>query len=229
MQKGCTALSASAENLGPTSFIDADHPTIVAFSRAHTDPQASARENAVSLYYAVRDGWRYNPYNVVLHPDAFRASAIAARDGQEGGHCIDKALVLAAAARAAGIPARLHFANVRNHIGTEKLERMLETDLLVFHGYNEIYLEGRWCAATPAFNKELCHHLNVEPLEWDGRSDSIFQQYDAGSRRFMEYVHDYGAFSDVPWSLMIGEWEKYYPSVRNGGRWPKPVDGAAGV
>ncbi len=102
------------------------------------------------------------------------------RPYERGGHCIDKALLLAACARVLGIPSRLHFANVRNHIGTAKLEAMLGTDLLVFHGYTELFLEGRWVAATPAFNKELCAHLKVPPLEWDGRTDAIFQAYSAG-------------------------------------------------
>ena len=94
------------------------------------------------------------------------------------GHCIDKALLLAACARALGIPAQLHFANVRNHVGTAKLEERLGTDLLVFHGYTELWLDERWVAATPAFNKALCDRLGVAPLEFDGEHDSIFQAYD---------------------------------------------------
>ena len=121
---------------------------------------------------------------------------------------------------ARGIPARLHFANVRNHIGTEELERILGTDLLVFHGYTELFLEGRWVAATPAFNKELCEHLGVAPLEFDGREDSIFQQFDNAGGQFMEYVHDYGAFATIPYALMIGEWRKHYPVFRETNVWP---------
>ncbi|MCA9670425.1 MAG: transglutaminase family protein [Myxococcales bacterium] len=172
---------------------------------------------AVSMYYAIRDGWRYDPWNVAEEPEGYKASAIALRDH---GHCLDKALLLGACARAQGIGARLHFANVRNHIGTAALEKKLGTDLLVFHGYVELHLEGRWVAATPAFNRELCERLNVDPLEFDGRHDSIFQQYDRAGGAFMQYVHDYGVFHTLPYDMMRAEWARHYPAVSERG-WPQ--------
>ncbi len=207
--------------LEPNFFVDSDHPAVIAYTRAHSDEGHTAVANAVELYYAIRDGLRYNPWGVVVTPEAFKASSVAARDLAQGGHCIDKANLLAACARVIGIPSRLHFATVRNHIGTEKLERLLGTDLLVFHGYTELWLEERWVAATPAFNRELCEHLGVAPLEFNGREDSIFQQYDRAGGRFMEYIHDYGSYPDIPFEFMVGEWEKAYPDFVDGG-WPSP-------
>lgn len=192
-------------------FIDADHPEIHAFIQKHTDESQSDLAKIISLYYAIRDGWRYNPYHVSVQREGYRASNLLSRSYTEGGHCIDKANLLAACARALGIPARLHFANVRNHIGTEKFEKLLQTNLMVFHGYVELWLEGRWVAATPAFNKELCDKLNVAPLEFDGTEDSIFQEYDHEGGQFMVYEHDYGTFDAIPFELMVGEWAKYYP------------------
>jgi transglutaminase-like putative cysteine protease len=201
----------------PNAFVDSDAPAVVDFARRHQ--KTDAVESAVALYYAIRDGYRYNPWDVSLEASAYKASAVVGRSFQRGGHCIDKALLLAACARVIGIPSRLHFANVRNHIGTAKLEEKLGTDLLVFHGYAELYLEGRWVAATPAFNKELCTHLGVAPLEWDGRTDSIFQAYSPDGVRFMEYVHDHGTFPDLPHRLMLSEWRKHYPTLE-AGHWP---------
>jgi transglutaminase-like putative cysteine protease len=209
----------AAEYLSPNPFVDSDHPDVLAYAGRHRSSDGDVA-TAVTLYYAVRDGLRYTPWDVSLEPDAFRASAIAARSFARGGHCIDKALLLAACARALGIPSRLHYANVRNHIGTAKLEELLGSDLLVFHGYTELFLEGRWVAATPAFNRQLCEHLKVPPLEWDGVHDSIFQAFAPGGSRFMEYVHDYGTFADVPHALMVSEWKKHYPALRNGA-WPR--------
>jgi transglutaminase-like putative cysteine protease len=215
--------------LRPGRYIDSDHPAVSAFAQAHKGPSADPREQVVALYYAIRDGWRYNPWGVAHIPDAFRASAVLTRDRARGGHCIDKATVLAASARALGVPARLHFANVRNHIGTADLEARLGTDLLVFHGYAELYLgepgEPRWVAATPAFNKGLCDKLGVAPLEFDGRSDSVFQEYDHAGGRFMEYVHDYGTFDDLPYEVMVEEWRKYYPVFAVDGVWPSSPQG----
>ena len=129
------------------------------------------------------------------------------------GYCVEKANLLGACARALGIPARLGFANVRNHIGTARLEKMLRTDVLVFHGYVELYLEEHWVKATPAFNAALCRRLGVAPLAFDGRHDSLFQQYDSSGGKFMEYLHDYGTFPDVPRELFIDELKKHYPHI----------------
>lgn len=208
-----------SEYLAPNRFVDSDHPEVIAYAERHRSPEGPVA-SAVALYYAIRDGYRYNPYEVSLEPEAYRASETVKRSYERGGHCIDKALLLAACARVLGIPSRLHFANVRNHIGTKKLEETLGTDLLVFHGYTELFLEERWVAATPAFNRELCQLLKVPPLEWDGKSDAIFQAYSPDGTRFMEYVHDHGTFPDVPFALMRSEWEKHYPAVRKG-VWPR--------
>ncbi len=205
--------------LRPDPHVDADHPAVRAFANRHA-AGLPPRDAAIALYYAVRDGFRYTPWRVRLTPDAFRASLLLDRDPPEG-HCIDKALLLAAACRAVGIPARLHFANVRNHVGTARLEARLGSDLLVFHGYAELLLDGRWVAATPAFNRALCERLGVAPLEFDGVNDSIFQAYDREAGRFMEYVTDHGSFDTLPFDAMIAEWERYYPAIRERG-WPAP-------
>jgi transglutaminase-like putative cysteine protease len=207
--------------LAATAFMDFDHPEVRAYAEQNHTVGASDVDNAVQLYNAVRDDFRYNPWGVVPDADRFKASAVLHKAPTEGGHCIDKANLLAACTRSVGIPSRLHFANVRNHIGTESLEKQLGTDLLVFHGYVELFLDGAWVAATPAFNLELCERLGVEPLQFDGRSNSILQEYDAAGGLFMEYVHDYGSFAEIPFEMMIGEWRKYYQGFAAHGFWPK--------
>lgn len=192
--------------LKATRYIDADHPSIRNFVKKYQGT-GSDLERAVNLYYAVRDGIRYNPYLVHIDPAHYVASFTLER-GE--GFCIQKALVLAAVIRAAGIPARVGFANVRNHLTTEKLRNLLRGDLFVFHGYNEIFLEEKWVKATPAFDIDLCKKFNVLPLEFNGKEDSIFHPYDGDGRQHMEYVHDYGTFDDFPYDLMIQEGKKYY-------------------
>jgi transglutaminase-like putative cysteine protease len=208
-------------HLAPGRFVDSDHPRIIAYAREHGIGE-SPRERAVSLYYAIRDGFRYNPWGVYMQPEAFLASDALRRGAAHGAHCVDKANILAACSRVQGIPSRLHFANVRNHIGTARLEAHLGSDLLVYHGYCELWLGGRWVAATPAFNRELCERLGVAPLEFDGVEDSVFQEYDQKAGRFMEYVTDHGAHVDVPFDEMVAAWRHHYPSIRAKGRWPAP-------
>ncbi len=196
--------------LQPNFFTDSTQDTILDFVATHTQASQNETEKALSLYYAVRDSFWYNPNQIRTQKGDFRASVQIARTE---GHCIDKANILAACARAVGIPSRLGFANVTNHIATERLEKTLGTNILVFHGYTELFLNNKWVKATPAFNKKLCKKIGVLPLDFDGENDSVFQQYSPSGEKFMEYLHDYGQFAELPFELMMGEWEKYYPHL----------------
>jgi transglutaminase-like putative cysteine protease len=196
--------------LQPTYFVDSDQPDIIRFVKNTVGNEIDKTKNAVKLYYAVRDGWRYNPYNIDLRHVAMKASSLFNRDGKSG-YCIEKACLYVACLRAAGIPSRFCFFDVRNHIGVEKLIETLKTDVLVFHACAEMLLNGKWVKATPAFNLELCQHLNVEPLEFDGENDSIFQQYDKNGEQFMEYLKEYGSFHDVPHDMFVMLLHQNYP------------------
>ena len=192
--------------------MDSDHEAVIAWTQKVVQdvPAGDKIAQAVALYLAVRDSFRYNPYEVDLRPEAMKASH---QLGKESGYCIEKANLLGACARVLGIPARLGFADVRNHIGTERLEAFLGTDILTFHGYTDLYLEGRWVKATPAFNEALCSKLGVEPLEFNGREDSIFQEYDQEEGRFMEYLADHGTFHEWPREAFIASIKAHYPKL----------------
>ena len=187
--------SIANEYLSAGKYVNSDHPEVEEFAFEQTKREISAKGKVIALYYAVRDGFWYDPYRLDFSHEAMRASHLLGRDH---GYCVEKSSLFAASCRVLGIPSRLGFSRVRNHVGTEKLEEMLKTDVLVFHGYSEILLEGNWIKVTPVFNKELCEKLNVEPLEFDGESDAIFQSYDRKGGKFMEYLHDYGSFPDIP-------------------------------
>lgn len=196
--------------LQPNEFSNSQHPDIQNFVKKHTFPNHSTLENILNLYLAVRDGFWYSPQYVSLKREDYVASNFLQR---KEGHCIDKANLLAACAKVIGVPSRLGFANVTNHIGTEKVEKALGTNILVFHGYTELFLDGKWVKATPAFNAGLCKKLNVLPLEFDGKTDSVFQQYSPTGQKFMEYLHDYGTFATLPFEMMVQEWQKHYPKA----------------
>ncbi len=196
--------------LESNEFSDSAHQEIINFVEKHSSKNESQVSNAISLYLAIRDGFSYNPHHVSLQRADYQASKFLSRNS---GHCIDKANLLAACAKVIGIPSRLGFANVTNHIGTEKVEKALGTNVLVFHGYTELFLNGKWLKATPAFNASLCKKLNVTPLEFDGENDSVFQQFNENGTKFMEYLHDYGTFAELPFDTMIAEWKKYYPQA----------------
>ena len=199
------------EYLQPGRFIDSAHPGVIDFSRKHARGKDDL-EKGVALYYAVRDEIRYNPFQNFLLDDNYRGSVCIAR-GE--GWCVPKAALLAACARAAGIPARVGFADVKNHLTTPQLTEKMGTDLFVFHGYAELFLEGRWVKATPAFNLTLCTRFRVKPLEFDGRNDSIFHPFDEDSRRHMEYLRDRGAYADVPAEEIKRVFRETYPKYYN--------------
>lgn len=203
-------MSALEPYLRPTDFIDADHPDVAAYARDAVGSATDPIDQAIALYHRVRDDVRYQPYRFSLHPEDMTASSALAR-GEA--FCVPKAVLLAAGGRVVGIPTRLGFAAVRNHLTTEKLRESLGTDMFYWHGYMEFHLDGRWVKATPAFNLSLCEKAGVKPLEFDGRSDSIFHEYDAAGRRHMEYVEDYGQYADLPLERMTRELTAAYPHL----------------
>jgi transglutaminase-like putative cysteine protease len=195
------------EFLRPGRYIDSDHPAVIAFARKNSSGKNS-QERAVALYYAVRDGIRYNPFLDFSKDETFQASrCITAGEG----FCIGKAALLAACARAEGIPARVGFADVKNHLTTPALRERMGSDLFVYHGFTELLLDGKWVKATPAFNIELCRRFRVKPLEFDGREDSIFHPFDEEDRRHMEYLRDRGSHADVPVAEIMQAFRETYP------------------
>lgn len=195
--------------LAPTSFLDFGHPRVAEFARRSAGG-GSARERAVRLYYAVRDGFRYDPYAFRISPEWFRASRTLAVGV---GWCVPKAILLAASCRAEGIPARLGFADVKNHLATERLLRLMDTPDFIWHGYVALHLEGRWVKATPSFNAEMCRRFGVRTLEFDGTRDSLLQPYDERNRRHMEYLRDRGVHDDLPYDEASRDWRAGYPRL----------------
>ncbi len=213
--------------LRPTSIIDSDHDRVIEFARKSikaADKNADPTQKAVLLYYAVRDGIWYDPYYPFYLPEHYRASNVLA-SGRA--FCIPKAALLCALGRACGIPARVGFADVKNHLATKQLIEFLGSDLFVFHGYTEFYLEGRWVKATPAFNAELCRKHKVIPLDFNGREDSIFQPYNLEQKRFMEYVADHGTYADIPVAAIVAAWEEAYGRERVR-RWKRDLEATGG-
>lgn len=193
--------------LRPTELIDSDHPAVAAFAARH-GRGATDRERAVALYYAVRDGFRYDPYRIDLSADGMKASTVLASGH---GWCVPKATLLAAACRAVGIPARVGFADVRNHLSTARMREVMQTDVFYWHGYAELLLDDTWRKATPAFNRELCDRFGLLPLEFDGQADSLYHAFDRQGRRHMEYVAQRGSFDDVPLAQMTADFARLYP------------------
>lgn len=197
--------------LQPTAFFDYDQPELKAWIEAQLEGVPNDPvEQVKALYLAVRDSIAYNPYVFRADPNTFSASH-ALTSGET--YCIPKAVLLGAAARSIGIPSRLGLADVRNHLSSPKLIEWLQSDIFRMHGFIELYLNGRWIKATPAFNRQLCELMKVEPLDFDGVHDSVFQEYTESGQAHMEYVNDHGLFDDVPHQFIVSGVQAAYPHL----------------
>ncbi|MBI2889457.1 MAG: transglutaminase family protein [Nitrospirae bacterium] len=195
--------------LTPGEFVDCGHPDVIAFARDAAASAPSDREKAIRLFNAVRDGIRYDPYSFEANTEIFKASTTLRRGV---GYCIPKAVLLAASARVLGIPARLAFADVRNHLTTPRLRERMGTDIFYYHGFSELYLGERWIRATPTFNLSLCEKFGVKPLDFDGEHDALFHPFDKEGRRHMEYLRYHGSFADLPLPMLVEGFLRNYPN-----------------
>ena len=194
----------------PGDLIDSNHPEILSFAR-QVAGEGSDRDRALRLYYAVRDGLRYDPYNTPMKREAYRASTTL---GSGHGYCVNKAGLMAAVCRAVGIPARVGYADVRNHMTTKRLSDLMGgSDTFFYHGYTDVWLDGHWVKATPAFNRELTEKFGLKPLDWDAVADSIYHPFDLSGRRHMEYLCYRGVFADIPFDEIRDAFRHYYPRM----------------
>ena len=142
-------------------------------SRSRTQAIAGtidAHTAVLQLYSVIRDTIIYDPYVNFADPANFRASGVLAAGR---GFCIGKSALLAASARVIGVPARVGYADVRNHLTSPRLYEKIKTDIFLWHSYTELYLSERWVKATPAFDRALCERVGLKPLEFDGATDSL--------------------------------------------------------
>lgn len=204
--------------LAPTWFIDSDSDEVGRFAADAAGDATEPTEVAIRLFYAVRDGYRYDPYGTEFEREAFRASAVA---GSASNWCVPKSVLLTAAARRSGIPARLGFADVRNHLTSEKLSAQMGTDLFAWHGYSELLLGDRWFKLSSAFNIELCDRFGVKTLDFDGTTDALMHPYDKAGNRHMEYVRQRGSYDDLPLDQMLADFAVIYGSGFGPGSTPR--------
>lgn len=210
MPESATPPEIDEAYLRPARFVDSDNPAIVAFATRVAGAARDSIDAAVRLYYAVRDEIRYEPYMPYGEADTYRASAVLT---QGRGYCVGKAALLAAAARARGIPARLGFADVRNHLATPRLLQLIGSDVFIFHGITELWLGDRWVKATPTFNLGLCDKFGLHALDFDGKADALLHPFDRNGRTHMEYLKQRGSYADVPIDILLPAILAAYPSL----------------
>ncbi len=197
-------------DLAATWFLDFDHPDVAAFAQRVTAGCADDVSRAAALFAEVRDAIWYDPHDVSRDPEDHRAHAVVA--GRQR-WCVPKSVLLSAACRSLGIPARLGFADVRNHLQSPVLRERMGTDVFAWHGYSVLWVEGAWRKASPAFNRELCERFGTEVLDFDGRSDALLHAHDGEGRRYMEYLRHRGIYDDLPLDEIFATFDEVYPGA----------------
>lgn len=183
-----------------TEIIDCDTGAILAKAQALTEGLQTDREKAIALFYFVRDEIEHNPYALNNDCEHFKASATL--EAGNGG-CQHKSVLLAALARAVGVPARIGFVDIYDYLISDTFKELAGgTNLLALHGYAELYIDGKWIHASPAYNLAICQRKRFIPVEFDGINDAKDSQYDQDGRKHVEHAEDHGTFDDFPWDWM---------------------------
>jgi len=202
------------EYLKGTGVIDCDSPAIRDTALAVTQGLSNDREKAVALFYYVRDRVKHNPYAPGHEIGDYRASATLERGS---GHCEHKAVLLIALCRAVGIPSRLGLVDVRDHLLSPKFRNMIGGDnLLIQHGYAQLWIDGRWLHVSPAYDLVTCQRAGFVPVEFDGTADAKDSPVNAERRPHIEHVKDHGHFHDLPWDFIVEYRKQWVASMGRG-------------
>ncbi|MEJ2586458.1 MAG: transglutaminase-like domain-containing protein [Deltaproteobacteria bacterium] len=181
--------------LRPTYAIDSDHEKIIGAARRITTDCSDDVDRAVRLFYFVRDSIHYNVFMISVFEEDFKASRVL-KWGK--GYCVQKAVLLTALGRAAGIPSRMAFAKITNHRVPRHIVEKLGVNTFPRHGYNQFFLNGRWVSAAATFDKDLCRKNGLPVVEFDGKTDAILPEKDLRGRPYIGYIEKFPPKADLP-------------------------------
>lgn len=198
-----------------TPSINCDSPIIQEIALELTQECENTKEKAKAIFYFVRDAIKYRVGLTLPASEDF--SAIKTLEKREG-FCIPKAILLTSLARAVQIPARLRFADIRNLLLPSSVLEAIGTNVMLYHGYTELYIQEKWIKVNPAFDKELCERHDFIPVDFDGSADALFRRHDRKGRVHFEYLKDHGYFADFTDELyqrIISAFIDYYGKMAN--------------
>lgn len=206
--------------LQPTEFLDFNRKRVLDKALEITEGLKSDEKKSIALFYYVRDGMRYNMYAFNPKIKANLKASVTLR--RKNGFCMSKAVLLSALARAVGIPARIRMVDIINHKINPKIIELMGTNVFHCHGISEILINGTWLKLTPVFDKNTALKAGFVPLiEFDGSHDALFESHDEEGNAFVEYVEDYGTYSDLPIEQIVDIFTKAYPHMFSRTEFPK--------
>jgi transglutaminase-like putative cysteine protease len=208
--------------LRPTHTIDSDTESIAAAAQRITKGCTDDADKAVALFYFVRDEIHYNVFMISVFEEDFKASRVLAWGK---GYCVQKAVLLTALGRAAGIPSRMAFAKITNHRLPPHVYEKLGVNTFPRHGYNQFHLNGRWVSAAATFDKRLCEKNGLPAVEFHGKDDAILPEKDLQGGPYIEYLEKFPPRDDLPFDWIVERLRRIVgPDKRP---WLKREDGEA--
>ena len=199
------------EYLKATEYIDYDSNIVQSAIKNLDLNDLDQKEQAIKLFYFVRDSFRYSVHMNFVNPEIYKSSHVLK---EKVSFCIPKAITLCSLARAIGIPSRIHLVDFKNHRLTKKLiEAWGGTNIMASHCFTELYLENKWVKVTPAIDKETCIKHDFIPVDFDGETDALLHPKDTKDRLHAEYVYDHGTFADLPLDYIYKTFSDTYGSL----------------
>jgi len=180
--------------LGATPFIEAEAPAIREAAQACLDCAMTEPERAAALFRFVRDEIAYE-FLAKLDAEEYRASRVLAA---RRGFCVQKAVLLCALGRAAGIPTTLVLSDLRDRTLPDRFLRAMGTDTMFHHGLNAFYLEGRWLLADASLSPDVVRRKSYRPVEFDGTQDALSAPTTIDGVPHADYLRFHGLFADLP-------------------------------
>lgn len=208
--------------LAATEIIDSDARSVI--SRVQEIKAGCLTDNPVELarklFLFARDGVPFSRFVKVGTKDDFKASVTLQRNK---GYCGQKGVLLAALARAGGIPSRIGLADIANHAVAPQMLKLLKTNIFKVHVFVEMYLDGDWVRATPAFDTATCNRVGWPIAQFGGKADGMLASELANGDRFIEYVKFYDTYADFPYDLVMTEMYGFYGEDTMG-QWQKHAE-----
>jgi len=206
--------------LQPTEFLDFNRDRVKNKAHVITNALKTDKEKMIALFYWTRDNIKYNMYTYNPRIKANLKASVTLR--RRNGFCMSKAVLLSALARAVGIPARIRMVDIINHKISPKIVDLMKTSVFHCHGISEVLINGNWLKLTPVFDKNTALRAGFVPLiEFDGRHDALFETHDEHGNLFVEYVKDYGTFSELPIDQIVQIFAEKYPDYYSRTEFPK--------
>jgi len=193
--------------LMPTYTIDSTHPAITKLAAKLTGDLQEPREKAITLFKYVRDNIDYSMYEFSEDEESLRASNVLLKGK---GWCVQKAILLTALGRAAGIPSRLVVASIINYRAPKEVWEYMGTNIFFPHAYNQFYLDDRWIKTAATFNRDLCERIQVPVVEFDGYNDAALPEKDLNGNPYIEYVDEYGYYHDFLMKMFLPKIREMY-------------------